>query len=156
MLPKFQFSPFSRPIYKNIYRFYGSGPTGSVFGLSFTLACRIYRGIFSSGKMGPFEIYLPVTWNAPSFDRTYLGFTKIELNGFLTKTKKVMMEIVQNIINEYCFFCFCEETIQFDAGKTEMCAIIPCDPFHVTGRLISNGPHFPGAENPTANCAGQR
>jgi hypothetical protein len=27
--------------------------------------------------------------------------------------------------------------------------------FHVTGRYFSNGPHFPGAENHTANFAGQ-
>jgi hypothetical protein len=27
------------------------------------------------------------------------------------------------IINELCFFCFCEEIIRFDAGKAEVCVI---------------------------------
>jgi hypothetical protein len=31
VFPKFKFTPTSRPIYKNMYHFYGSGPTASVF-----------------------------------------------------------------------------------------------------------------------------
>jgi hypothetical protein len=31
---------------------------------------------------------LPVTWNAPSFDRIFLGFPSIKLNGLFTKTKE--------------------------------------------------------------------
>jgi hypothetical protein len=33
-------------------------------------------GFPSPGKWGPFEKYLPITWNAPSFDRIFLGILK--------------------------------------------------------------------------------
>jgi hypothetical protein len=76
MLSKFQFLPSARPIYKNIYRLYGSGPTKSVY-LDFhpPRPAKFAVGFPSPGEWGPFEIYLPVIWNAPSFDRTYPDFS---------------------------------------------------------------------------------
>jgi hypothetical protein len=55
--------------------------------------------------------------------------------------------------NEYCFFCFCEETTQFDVGKAEICAI-KAGAFHVTERYFSNGRHFLRVDNTKANFAG--
>jgi hypothetical protein len=47
------------------------------------LACKGLAVRFPSpGEWGPFKIYLPVTWSAPSFDRTFLGFPNIKQNGF--------------------------------------------------------------------------
>jgi hypothetical protein len=60
--PMFRFSPFSRPIYKNMYGLYGSGPTTSVY-LEFHLPwpAKFAVGFSSPGEWGPFEIYLPGT-----------------------------------------------------------------------------------------------
>jgi hypothetical protein len=41
------------------------------------------------GEWSPFGNNLPVTRNAPSFDRTFLGFPSTKLYGFFTKTKEV-------------------------------------------------------------------
>jgi hypothetical protein len=54
------------------------------------LVCKIGRGIFKSGRIGsigPFEIYLPVTWkwNAPSSDRTYLGYPSTRVHTTITR-----------------------------------------------------------------------
>jgi hypothetical protein len=59
-------------------------------------------GFSSPGKWGPFEKYLPVTWNAPSFDRTYLSFPSIKLNGFFTKTKEAIF--VYNILDSFHYW----------------------------------------------------
>jgi hypothetical protein len=51
----------------------------------------------SPGKWSPFEKYLPVTWNAPSFDRIFLGFPSIKLNGLFTKTKEAKTSNVDRV-----------------------------------------------------------
>ena len=50
-------------------------------------------------KLWPFEIYLPITWNALIFDRTYLGFPRIELNDFFTKTKEAIL--IYNVLASF-------------------------------------------------------
>jgi hypothetical protein len=52
-------------------------------------------------KWGPFENNLPVTWNTSSFDRTYLGFPSINLDGFFTKTKEAISYFVIFTILDY-------------------------------------------------------
>jgi hypothetical protein len=84
------FAIFEADLQKYINRFYYSGPT--VY-LDFRLPwpAKFAVGFSCPGKRGPFEKYLPVTWNAPNFDRTYLGFPSIKLNGIFTKTKDLYL-----------------------------------------------------------------
>jgi hypothetical protein len=64
MFTKFIFSPSSRPIYKNIHRLCGSGPTTSIYLDShLPRPVKFVVGFPSPRKWGPFEIYLPATWN---------------------------------------------------------------------------------------------
>jgi hypothetical protein len=75
----------------------------------------------------------------PSFDRIFLGFPSIKLNGFFTKTKEAI---------------FVKKSFNLMLGKLRYVRL-KLGAFLVTGRYFSNGPHFPRDENPTANLAGR-
>jgi hypothetical protein len=99
MLQKFRFLPISRPIYKNLYRGYGSGP--SVY-LDFHLPLQNLPWDFLVPENGVhLKKNLPVTWNAPSFDRTYFCFPSIKLNG-LTEEMCYFL-LVQTFLNQVFF-----------------------------------------------------
>ena len=102
VLAKFRFSPFSRPIYKNIYAQNCSRPMGSVY-LDFRLPwpSKFAVGTLSPGKWWPFEIMLPIIWITHIFDRIYLGFPSIKLNDFFTKTKEAIF--VYNVLASLTF-----------------------------------------------------
>jgi hypothetical protein len=59
------------------------GPMREVY-LDFRLPwpAKIAAGMLTPGKWWPFEVYLTITWTAPNFDHTYLGFPSIKSNGF--------------------------------------------------------------------------
>jgi hypothetical protein len=85
MLPKLKFFViFKADLQKYIYRFYGSEPTNRYLDFRLPWPAKFAVGFSAPGKWDPFEIYLLVTWNALSFDRTYLSFPNIKLNSFFT------------------------------------------------------------------------
>jgi hypothetical protein len=80
MAPKVPIIDIFKANLQKYISFYGSGPTRSVY-LDFCLPwpAKFAVGFSSPGKWSPYEKYLPVTWNVPSFDRTsYLGFLSIK------------------------------------------------------------------------------
>jgi hypothetical protein len=96
-------------------------------------------GFSAPGKWGPFGIYLPVTWNGPSFDRTYLSFPSIKLNGFFTKTKEAIF--IYNILDSFHYrmnitsFVFAKKPFSLKLGKPRYVQVqSKLGPFHVTGR----------------------
>jgi hypothetical protein len=63
---------------------------------------KIAAGMLTPKKWRPFEIYLTTIWTAPYFDHTYLGFSSIKSNGFLTKTKEASIILFRYV----CFYGF--------------------------------------------------
>jgi hypothetical protein len=62
---------------------------------------KMATGMLTPEKWWSFEIYLSVTWNAPYFDHTYLGFSSIKSNSFFTKTKEAILYFVIITILEH-------------------------------------------------------